>query len=854
MLRNALAAILALCASVANATVAPIPFLDTRDLNGLVHRARFPRGQPSVPQISYNIVTDGGAACNGNVQNLTRTVTITNGGSGNRNVAVSVDTFVSGDAGKTITIDGAGASGGRYVGTIATFTDARNIILGSNVNTVLTSVSTAIAFGTNDAPAFDTFNNWARANQGSSNQVVLTIPAGKSCWFGSGTFNYVTLFNAFAAGINNLIVEGNNSTLNSVGGTGFTLGTLGVCQVGLTNASGCSARIQSASAGASTITLTAASLAAGYISRFTVDRWIMVGALDIQGLFQAPYGYPPNQNYFEWRKVTAVNAGTGEITLDRPLTYSYSSALPNFNSGSNFEADNGGPATIWAVGGPTNSWNTTVEYRNLTISQEGQTYSGGRYVTYRGVIFTGAHGGIPTQNESWSAYNSTFTNVNMETDKLVGTVLMDGVTINQMVWQSSSIDLFILRNSTVTNRLDGGARRTEITDSTLNNWGPGVWAYGNSIGAAICTRCNITTLNSSFGYNQNPSPNPYTMTGGLITSPNSVTEGQKPFVPGARLFFSSNNGFASGSSFTSGMYNITTVTGDGWPATDNQTVSTTVTTTNGSNNIQIATNSFTSGDVGKTIIIPDARNCSGNCPLYTYITAVGAFSAGVQNITLRDNATLAISGVSKTLQWGTSNTYAQTSGSGSLPPGFGAFKVLGNLQYTCDACTGDPNAVGTNIQQGATPLAPLGTYTKRTYSPTTAATNLGGTTAFGKVVSLTVDVTQPFVGTGTASVTPTGQFFTVTIKQSDWSQWNWFPTINLKQAGRRVITPGGVTCDTGGGPVGGACSGDTINSTNGFPPEAVWLSSGISPWTAGNFSGMTTAPTFSVTIQTDQSP
>ena len=120
----------------------------------------------------------------------------------------------------------------------------------------------------------------------------------------------------------------------------------------------------------------------------------------------------------------------------------------------------------------------TVEYRGLTINQEGQTYSPARHVTYRGVTFGGGHGGIPTQNETWSAINTSFANVNMETDKLIGTMTMDGVTIKQIVFQSSSTDLFIMKNSTVTNRLDGGGKRTEITDSKLNIFGPGIWAYG----------------------------------------------------------------------------------------------------------------------------------------------------------------------------------------------------------------------------------------------------------------------------------------------------------------------------------------------------------------------------------------
>ena len=385
------------------------------------------------------------------------------------------------------------------------------------------SASKDISYGTDDAPKFMAFNKWARANQGAK-QVVLTIPNGAKCWFGTSVWSSVNLANAWAAGINNLIVEGTGATINSVGGAGFWLGGRGVCQAGIASASGCSARIETALAGATQITLTPSSLAAGYISRFPVGKWLMLGGLDTQGLWNSPYGFPPNQTFFEWRQVTAVDTLTGVITLDRPLSNTYLSTWPNYNQGSNFEADNGGPATIWAV---HDTWNATLEYRGLTINQEGQTYSPARHVTYRGVTFGGGHGGIPTQNETWSAINTSFANVNMEIDKLIGTMTMDGVTIKQIMFQSSSTDLFVMKNSTVTNRLDGGGKRTEITDSKLNNFGPGIWAYGGTNGATICTRCDIATFNFDFGIFQNDNLSPYSMSGGVISFPNTAASGSR---------------------------------------------------------------------------------------------------------------------------------------------------------------------------------------------------------------------------------------------------------------------------------------------------------------------------------------
>lgn len=723
----------------------------TEPANGdpAVRYAQAAREQRSsnAPQISYNIVTDGGAACNGDVVTVNRAVSISRGA---RALSVSADTFTSGDVGKAIVIQGAGAGGGKLSAYIASFANPQSVNLDRGAATGLSMASKNITYGTDDAPKFMAFNKWARESQ-REKQVVLTVPKGANCWFGTSVWaTNVSLSNAWAAGINNLIVEGTGATINSVGGAGFWLGGRGVCQAGLAAPNGCSARIETAQAGAKQITLTPSSLAAGHISRFPVGKWLMLGGLDTQGLWKSAYGFPPNQTFFEWRQVTAVDTATGSITLDRPLSNTYLSTWPNYNQGSNFEADNGGPATIWAV---HDTWNSTVEYRGLTINQDGQTYSPARHVTYRGVTFGGGLGGIPTQNETWSAINTSFANVNMETDKLIGIMTMDGVTIKQIVFQSSSMDLFIMKNSTVTNRLDGGAKRTEITDSRLNNFGPGIWAYGATSGATICTRCNITTFNFDLGVYQNNDPSPYSMSGGVIAFPNTAANGPGPAqrwaVPGTNVFWSAPG----------------------------------------------------------------------------YLT-IGRFQVRA----LTQDAT---------------NTYIHTNEADGFPavPGPIFYRVQPSSRFTCDACTGDPALVATTVQSGATPLAPLATYSRRSYSPTGPSKNLGSLFVKGKLVSLTINVTQAYDGPGSGILNPTGEFRNSVVKQSDWTTYNWWPTINLKVAGERVITPSGVSCNG----VPGGCSGD-LNMT---VPEAIWIQERLGPSLPSKLADGT-MPKFTITAKTDQ--
>ena len=203
----------------------------------------------------------------------------------------------------------------------------------------------------------------------------------------------------------------------------------------------------------------------------------------------------------------------------------------------------------------------------------------------------------------------------------------------------------------------------------------------------------------------------------------------------------------------------------------------------------------------------------------------------------------------QTLQWGTSNVDIQTSEAGGFPAWTSAlqgFRPHPSPQYTCDTCSGNIPLSSTSVENGAKPLMPLGSYVSFPFAPT-ATGAIGMLPAYGRIISATINVTQAYSGFGSAQLNVTSQFGLPTVKQSDGSSWSWFPRVNLKQTGIRVITPGGVTCN--GSP--GACSGDTINSIDGFPPEAVWIKGGIQPY-MNNTIGAGTPPLVTVTVQTDQ--
>jgi len=491
----------------------------------------------------------------------------------------------------------------------------------------------------------------------------------------------------------------------------------------------------------------------------------MVGGLDTQGQWAFAIGSPPNQTYFEWRQITNVNVGTGVITLDRPLTKTFLSTWPNYNSGTAFQPDNAGPATIWTVGaGVANgTWNTTVEYVGLTFYASGQLYLPGRNVTFRNVTFPSGTGlgAIPSQNETFTAVGTAW-NAVIEVDKLIGTFTLDTSSLTLLQFQSNSTDLFIARNTTFSTGLQGGGKRSELTDVTIADFRPGSYAYGNTPGPVICTRCNITSWQNG-GIFQDDNPSPYSMSGGVISFPNTAATGSGPAqrwasTIGKNIFFGTNG--SSGFYSTIGVFTVNAVTQD-------------------------ATNTYVQ------------TNQAGGFPDYS--TSLGG-------------------------------TRIQ-------------FRANGAQQFTSDASTGDPTFTAMNTQVGATALAPMMTYGQRSFAPS-AGGSAGTLPAVGKLTSLTIDVTTAYTGAGTLVLNP-AQFLYPTVKQSDWTSFDWFYSVDLKQTGTRVITPSGVTCNA----VPGACAGDT----NMTVPEAVWLWNGISAYVTGTPSGGVN-PQFTMTIRTDQTP
>jgi hypothetical protein len=362
----------------------------------------------------------------------------------------------------------------------------------------------------NDNPAFWAFNAWAREQ---TVPITLTIPSGSVCMFTSTNVPG----NLIARGVKNLLVTGYGATFSdgpNGGGNGWFLGGAGVVQ---DNAH--SARLATVTAGSSCVTL----VNGAQTDLFTAGNYALISGVDMQG-----YGYPPNPYFYEYVKIASL--GGGNVCFNAPLKNTYKSTWPVYNIGSDFEADQGGPATLYAL---DPSWDTEVEYDGLTFQMNDfQTYAVGRSITFRDVTFTGALCGVPTQNMNWTAINSDFSNCAMEVDKINDTVTLDTVKIRRVYFQSASVNVFNLINSTVTDSVNGTPKKFVGSGSAIASFVPGDVGYGVST-EVDCTNCVLNSITPAGNYDPVTA---YTMSGGVITVPKS----QGPVrwaVPGANMLW-----------------------------------------------------------------------------------------------------------------------------------------------------------------------------------------------------------------------------------------------------------------------------------------------------------------------------
>lgn len=262
-----------------------------------------------------------------------------------------------------------------------------------------------------------------------------------------------------------------------------------------------------------------------------VGSKVMMTGWTNQSYWGAPFGFPSNPHWFEYKTVTSTNSGTHQICFDSPLANAYKSTWPQYNTGSLFEVDPGGPATLYVL---DPSWELTHVYQDITIDNPSfQTTANGRNITYKNVTVTGVNCIIPTQNETNTWINVSGSGCNIETDKIVGTWSISGsTTLHKVDVQSSSMGTIAVDGLTI-NQWFGGPKTLNISNSTFTCSGCGAGTPGLSFGTlaygmsdeSICANCNVGNLVNNSGPIQrvDDPTHPWSMSGGVITIPNSYS-------------------------------------------------------------------------------------------------------------------------------------------------------------------------------------------------------------------------------------------------------------------------------------------------------------------------------------------
>jgi VCBS repeat-containing protein len=323
---------------------------------------------------------------------------------------------------------------------------------------------------TDDLPAVYRWLAWAKT-QGTA-PVELYMPPLVYHFAGYGTLT---------DGLYNVTISGYGATVDSL-----HIGTLQ-----LQNDFDHSARIETVSAGATSLNLITPADAA----KFSVGQWILVSGLSLQA-----YGWPPNWQFFEYKQITDISGSV--VTLADPLDYSYKSTWPVVSQ--DLVQNLGGPATIFALG-PTFDAEQKILGLEVTADVDGGavTMQASRSLILDGMKFDG-FGPAPSFGQSIIIRNSDIGTGN-EVDKLVSNLEYDNVT-GSIVTQSASITNLVIKDSTL-DQLVGTAQNTTIEHSTIREMmaGPLFFGAGESISIVDSNVSTIQMADQAFDLRFNPS-------------------------------------------------------------------------------------------------------------------------------------------------------------------------------------------------------------------------------------------------------------------------------------------------------------------------------------------------------------
>lgn len=548
------------------------------------------------------------------------------------------------------------------------------------------------------------FLAYQTANANTSGNHRLYIPAG----------NYVVTLAAryFSDGFDNLHVLG--SAKSGATWTAQITGGMSVHGTGVQyEDNDHSARIESASAGAYTITVknddvsgTGRTLAQ-IMALFEVGKWVFITEYDTQG-----YGFPVNHIFSEYHQIASKNDAAGTITLTAPLTRAFSDQTPEFSRTSN--PDHGGPATIYAV--RESNGNSALDrigvWENIQFNNVGSA-----------VGMAGNQVGLTNCNvvdQLWPGGSKSivFTNTtsgSVEVDKICDYMEFDGCTLDPgIVFQSSQPAETFIRNSDIV-QIVGTSRNITIENCTISNtlvFGPAFFGYSTQ-----ATVRNVTFSSATIG----GSDRTYSLAG--CTFAGAVIKGYvmaldvNQTITGAPIVGQTITGATSGQ----------TATVASWDNTSKRM------------NLENVTGAFTAGETVTTPTLTAAKTFGGNkfgqewagpgCHFYVGSSEPTVVAWGNVVSYYREGALLCVG--TDVSSW-PSYTNAPIN----------QIRISPCPALTFEGCTGNEIAVAWSTAPGA-----FG-YGEYYYQTLTAGGVLSAAPPFrGRLVSITVNVTTAYTGT-----------------------------------------------------------------------------------------------------------
>lgn len=400
---------------------------------------------------------------------------------------------------------------------------------------------------TNDAPAFRAFNDWAQAQV---SPITLTLGTGSKNFLLTTEDTNPLRGNSLAYNVHQpLLVLGNGHATTTMTNCNW-MGSIQSMKAGngnFGNVNHWTARLNFVNAGSSSVICKTPADTA----QFVVNTWALITGLDMQ-----KGGQPPNPAFFEYVFITAINAGTGQITFQSPLVNTYRDDWPNYDGGTpGGEPDQGGPATLYAFDG---AWDIDVTFQGFTVNNSGETLIKGRSVQFIDVKTVDPTGIIPSLNKFVSFTGCNLVSAEMEFDKLVSKAVFDSTSAH-LKFQSNSNEVVVQNGCSVT--FNGTPRFLTVDASTITSFLMGA-AFSGFTELITITNSTFTDIQyipvrdigeiTSTGVDAD-----YTMTGNVISFPyHSTPYGPRWAVPGQWCFW--------GNSTTDygPLFQVQSVTGD----------------------------------------------------------------------------------------------------------------------------------------------------------------------------------------------------------------------------------------------------------------------------------------------------